>query len=160
MKTLWLGIPIALSLGAQAHAADVNIGPINISNPWVRATPKGATAGVGYMTITNKGTTPDRLTCVTPPELSKCEIHSTTMEEGVSKMRPVSDGLEIKPGETVELKPGGFHVMLSELKQPLTQGKSVKVTLQFKNAGKVTVDYPIQPVGSAGPKSNMGGMKM
>ena len=83
------------------------------------------------------------------------------MEDGVSKMRPLPDGLEIKPGETVELKPGGLHVMLSELKQPLAQGKSVKVTLQFKNAGKVTVDYPIQPVGSPGPKNNnMGGMKM
>ena len=74
MKTFWFGIPIALSFGAQAHAADVNVGPINISNPWVRATPKGATAGAGYMTITNKGTTPDRLTCVTPPDVSKCEI--------------------------------------------------------------------------------------
>jgi hypothetical protein len=152
---------MAMVFATQASAADVTVGQITIGNPWARATPKGATAGAGYMTITNKGSAPDRLSCVSASDASLCEIHSTTTEDGVSKMRPVADGLEIKPGETVELKPSGFHVMLSGLKQPLLQGKTVKVTFEFRNAGKVTVDYGIQPVGSAGPKAgNMGGMKM
>ena len=73
MKSFWLGIAIALAFGVQAHAADVNIGQIKISNPWARATPKGATAGAGYMTITNKGATPDRLTCISASDASLCE---------------------------------------------------------------------------------------
>jgi periplasmic copper chaperone A len=81
------------SVGAQM--ADYDVGSIHITQPWSRATPKGATSGAGYMTITNKGTTPDKVSCVSDDASALCEIHSMTMEGGVMKMRPVEDGLEI-----------------------------------------------------------------
>jgi periplasmic copper chaperone A len=76
------------------------------------------------------------------------EVHSMVMEQGVAKMRPVEGGLEIKPGETVELKPGSFHVMLTGLTQPLEKGQRVKATLQFEKAGKVDVEYSVEAAGA------------
>ena len=104
-----LGAAVAVLIGelwaAQVHAADYDVGPIHIAQPWARATPKGASSGAGYMTVTNNGTAPDRLCCVSSDTSAKCQIHSMTMENGVMKMRPAEGGLEIKPGETVMLKP-------------------------------------------------------
>ena len=74
-----------------------------------------------------------------------------TMEQGVARMRPVEGGLEIKPGETVELKPGSFHVMLMGLKQPLEKGQKVKGTLEFEKAGKVEIEYAVEAVGATSP---------
>ena len=89
------------------------------------------------MTVTNTGTKAERLNCVSSDAAAKCQIHEMTMAGGVMKMRPVEGGLEIKPGETVTLKPGGFHMMLVDLKAPLQQGKTVEVTLQIDNGGTV-----------------------
>jgi periplasmic copper chaperone A len=121
-------VAIILAQVSPILAADYDVGSIHIAQPWSRATPKGATAGAGYMTITNKGTTPDKVSCVSDDASAQCEIHSMTMEGGVMKMRPVEGGLEIKPGETVTLAPSGFHVMFRQLKHPLEQGKTVKAT--------------------------------
>ena len=103
------------------------------------------------MTITNKGTAPDRLVSGSTPAASGFEVHSMVMEQGVAKMRPVEGGLEIKPGETVELKPGSFHVMLTGLKQPLEKGQKVKATLEFEKAGKVDVEYSVEAAGTPSP---------
>ena len=146
---------------APTFAADYDVGSIHISQPWSRAMPKGAKAGAGYMTITNKGTTPDKVSCVSDDASGQCEIHSMTMEGGVMKMRPVQGGLEIKPGETVTLAPSGFHIMFRDLKQPLEQGKTVKATLKFDKAGSVDVEYQILAVGATAPGTASGGeMKM
>jgi copper(I)-binding protein len=83
-----------------------------------------------------------------------------TMENGVMKMRPAEGGLEIKPGETVMLKPGGYHVMLIDLKHPLEQGQSVKATLKFDIAGTVDVEYPIAAIGAPAPGADAGGGSM
>jgi len=144
-----------------AHAADYDVGSIHIAQPWSRATPKGAKAGAGYMTITNKGTTPDKVSCVSDDASTQCEIHSMTMEGGVMKMRPVEGGLEIKPGETVTLAPSGFHVMFRDLKHPLEEGKTVKATLKFDKAGTVDVEYPVVAISAPAPGAAAGGtMKM
>ena len=135
----------------SAQAADYDVGSIHISQPWSRATPKGASSGAGYMTITNKGTAPDRVSCVSSDASAQCQIHTMTMEDGVMKMRPVEGGLEIKPGETVTLKPGGLHIMLLDLKHPLEPGQSVKATLKFDHAGTVDVEYPIAAIGAPAP---------
>src|SRR6516162_426492 len=145
---------------APTFAADYDVGSIHIAQPWSRATPKGATAGAGYMTITNKGTTPDKVSCVSDDASAQCEIHSTTMEGGVMKMRPVEGGLEIKPGETVTLAPSGFHVMFRQLKHPLEQGKTVKATLKFDKAGTVDVEYPVMAIGALAPGAAVGGGNM
>jgi copper(I)-binding protein len=103
------------------------------------------------MTVTNKGSTPDRLTCVAVDAAAQCQLHTMAMEQGVMKMRPLPEGLEIKPGETVELKPAGVHLMFMGLKNPLTVGNSVKATLKLEKAGTIAVDYAIQPVGATSP---------
>jgi hypothetical protein len=143
-----------------AVAADYDVGSIHISAPWARATPKGAASGAAYMTITNSGKTADKVSCVSSDASAECQIHSMTMDNGVMQMRPVEGGLEIKPGETVTLKPGGFHMMLLNLKHPLEQGNSLKATLKFDNAGSVDVDYPIAGIGAAAPGVPAGGGTM
>ena len=144
--------PVVLApFAVPAQAADYDVGSMHISQTWSRATPKGAASGAGYMTITNKGTTPDRVSCVSDDASAQCQIHSMTMEDGVMKMRPVEGGLEIKPGETVTLKPGGFHVMFVDLKHSLEPGQSVKATLKFDNAGTVDIEYPTAAIGAPAP---------
>jgi len=141
-----------------AVAADYDVGSIHIAQPWARATPKGASSGAGYLTVTNKGTTPDRLTsCVASDASAQCQIHTMTMENGVMKMRPVEGGLEIKPGETVTLKPAGLHVMLVDLKHPLEQGTTIAATLQFEKAGTVKIEFPVMAIGAPAPGASTGG---
>jgi copper(I)-binding protein len=158
------GAVLALGLvqisALSAHAADVDVGSIHISQPWARATPKGATSAAAYMTVTNNGKTADRVSCVSSDASAECQIHSMTMDNGVMVMRPVDGGLEIKPGETVTLRPGGFHMMLLNLKHPLEQGNSLQATLKFDSGGTVQVDYPIAAIGAAAPGVPAGGGTM
>ncbi len=149
-----LALALSISSGG-AKAEDYKVGTIEISNPWARATPKGATVAGAYMKISNKGSAPDRLVRGSTPVAGSFEVHSMAMEQGVAKMRPVEGGLEIKPGETIELKPGSFHVMLTGLKQPLAKGQKVKGTLEFEKAGKVDVEYAVEPVGASAPAMDM-----
>jgi copper(I)-binding protein len=145
---------------SAAAAGDYDVGSIHISQPWSRATPKGATTGAGYMTLSNKGATPERVSCVSDDASAQCQIHTMTMEGGVMKMRPVEGGLEIKPGESVTLKPGGNHMMFLSLKHPLEQGGMVKATLKFDHAGAVDVEYPVLAIGAPAPGASAGGSMM
>jgi copper(I)-binding protein len=147
--TILLAAAISLLAGA-ASAEDYTIGTIRIGNPWARATPKGADVAGAYMSISNKGAAPDRLIGGSTPVAGRFEIHRMLMEQGVMKMRPVEGGLEIKPGQTVEFKPGSFHVMLTGLKQPLEKDQRVKATLEFEKAGKVDIEYSVEAVGATG----------
>jgi periplasmic copper chaperone A len=157
-KAFVLAAALMLTAGS-AIAQTYKAGAIEIEQPWARATPKGATIGAGYMKITNTGTEPDRLVGGSAPFTGRLEVHSMTMEQGVMKMRELKDGLEIKPGETVELKPGGYHMMFVGLKQPLKQGEDLTVTLKFAKAGTIEVKYPVESVGAGGPAGGQG-MKM
>jgi hypothetical protein len=151
---------LAQIVAVPAQATDYDVGPMHISQPWARATPKGANSAAAYMTITNNGKTPDRVTCVSSDASAECQIHTMTMDNGVMMMRPVEGGLEIKPGETVTLKPASLHIMLLNLKHPLEQGNTMKATLKFDNAGTVDVDYPIAAIGAAAPGVPAGGGTM
>lgn len=140
----------ALALVAStAVAHDYKIGALQIAHPWARATPKGAAVGGGYFKITNTGSTPDRLVSGTSEISGRFEVHEMSMDNGVMKMRQLKDGIEIKPGETVEFKPGGYHVMMLDLKGPIKEGERVKGTLVFEKAGKVDVEYAVVPVGGS-----------
>ena len=132
----------------EAAAADFTVGNIQIGNPWTRATPKGADVAGGYMKITNKGSVPDSLIGGSSAAADRFEVHEMSMVDGVMKMRPLAKGLEVKPGETVELKPGSFHIMLMGLKQQLEKGRKVKGTLIFEKAGKVDIEYAVEPLGA------------
>jgi copper(I)-binding protein len=149
MKRFTICLTAALAIfGCAAQAAEFTVGNLQIANPWTRATPKGSTVAGGYLVITNKGTAPDRLVGGSAAVASRFEVHRMAMENGVMIMRPVEGGLEIKPGESVELKPGSFHVMLMGLKQPLEKGQHVKGTLEFEKAGKVNIEYAVEAIGA------------
>ncbi len=143
-----LAAVLALVPGVIA-AHDFKLGSLEIGHPWARATPKGASVAGGYLKITNKGTTPDRLVSGTAAFARRFEIHEMKMVDGVMQMRPLPAGLEIKPGETVELKPGSYHLMFMALKDPLKQGETVKGTLTFEKAGTVEVEYKVEAIGAA-----------
>jgi periplasmic copper chaperone A len=123
-------------------------GSLVIEAPWSRATPGGAKVGGGYMRIVNRGGEPDRLTGGTTAVAGGFEIHETSTVDGVARMRPVEGGLVIPPGGAVELKPGGLHVMLVDLKRPLKQGETIVGTLVFEKAGSVPVTYQVGGVGA------------
>lgn len=135
---------------APAADAPIKAGSLLINQPWSRATPGGARVGGGYMTITNNGATADRLIGGSAEIARALEVHEMKMEGSTMRMRPLEKGLEIKPGETVELKPGGYHIMLIDLKGPLKEGAKVKGQLVFEKAGKVDVEFSIQPRGATG----------
>jgi len=144
-------------LANQAYAADYKVGSLQISQPWARATPKGASSAAAYMTVANGGTTAQRLSCVSSDASTECQIHEMTMDGGVMKMRPLQGGLEVKPGETVTLKPGGFHVMLVGLKQPLQTGKSLDATFKVEGGDTVQIEFPIAAIGAPAPGTAQGG---
>ena len=131
-----------------AHADDVMIGNLKLTAAWARATPKGATVGGGYFTITNTGNAADRLVGGTSDVSNRFEIHEMSMDKGVMKMREVISGIEIKPGQTVRFEPSGYHIMFVGLKQPLKQGDHVKATLQFEKAGNASVYFVVESIGA------------
>jgi len=153
----------ALTVSASAaHAQGVKVGDLVISQAWSRATPGGAKTGGGYLTIENKGSAPDRLIGASADVAGKVEVHEMATNNGVMTMRPLESGLTIDPGKTVKLAPGGSHLMMMDLKNPLKQGEKLPITLQFEKAGKVAVTLDVQGVGAKGPggASDMDGMKM
>ena len=156
MKSILLATFLALAATA-ASGHEYKLGSLEIKHPWSRATPKGASVAGGYMTLINNGSTPDRLVGGTNENATKFEMHEMKMDNGVMKMRSLPKGIEIKPGEKVELKPGSYHLMFVGLKQPFEKGKRVKGTLQFEKAGTVDVEYVVEAVGGT-PAMDHGGM--
>jgi copper(I)-binding protein len=146
---------VSLLAPGAAAAADYTLGALRIENPWTRATPKGASVAGGYVRIVNTGTAADRLIGGSAAFAARFEVHEMKMENGIMQMRPIAAGLEIKPGETVELRPGGYHVMFMDLKEPPLAGGRVKGTLVFEKAGTVEIEYSVAPIG--GPSPQRGG---
>src|ERR1700761_8824720 len=146
-----------IAVAAPACADEVKAGDLVITQAWTRATPGGAKTGGGFLTIENKGSAPDKLVGVSADVAGKVEVHQMSMDGGVMKMRPVEGGLTIDPGKTLKLAPGGYHLMMMDLKSPLKQGDKLPVTLQFEKAGKVAVTLDVQAVGAPAPSGNMGG---
>jgi periplasmic copper chaperone A len=146
-------------LGAPSHAVPARlvetvadqtykVGALVIVAPWTRATPGGAQVGGGYLVVTNTGAEADRLIGGSLPIATSVEVHEMSMADGVMKMRKLDKGLEIEPGQTVELKPGGYHIMFMGLREGLKQGQPVKGTLVFEKAGTVEVEYRVAPIGA------------
>ena len=149
-RRLALAASFAL-LALPARALDYKLGAIEIGQPWTRATPPTAPSGVGFLTTTNTGTTPDRLIAVKSPAADKVEIHEMTMDGNVMRMRELEKGVEIPPGGTVELKPGGFHIMFMGLKAPFAKDTKVPATLVFEKAGSIDVELLVQAMGAQPP---------
>jgi copper(I)-binding protein len=151
LRALVLAAFASLAVMPTAFGHEVKVGDLTISEMWTRATPGGAKVAGGYFTITNAGTAPDRLVSATSPASAKVEVHEMAMKDGVMTMRPLESGLAIAPGKSVTLAPGGFHLMLTDLKEPLKEGGLLPIDLTFEKAGKVQATLHIRGVGSKGP---------
>jgi len=118
--------------------------PIRIENPWSRPTAPGQMVGGGFMTIVNESAANDRLISASSPVAADVQIHNTSMDNGVMRMRQITEGLEIPANGKVELKPRSLHIMFMQLKAPLEAGNSFPVQLQFEKAGTVTAQFQIE----------------
>jgi copper(I)-binding protein len=135
----------AAVLAASVTAAhEFKVGALYIGHPWSRPTPKGANIAGGYLTITNKGKVADRLIGGGSPAASQIELHEMANVDGATKTRVLANGLEIKPGETVKLRPGAHRILLLGLKEPFELGQKVNGTLVFEKAGSVEIVYNIE----------------
>src|SRR5262245_5265108 len=141
-----LAIAVAAAMSACSPAPTGGTG-ITVDHAWTNATPAGATVGAGYMTIRNGDDAPARLTGVASSASERADIHVRSLENGVMSMRPVDGALEIPAGGSVELKPSGMHLMLIGLKQPLTEGTTVPVTLVFDSGERVDVALAVRAIG-------------
>lgn len=136
------------------NAGSARIGDIVVEGAWTRQAPPSSKVLGGYASITNTGTASDRLVAAKAAFSKRVEVHEMKMDNGVMKMNAVAGGLEIKPGETVELKLGSFHLMFMEATSPKA-GETVPVTLVFDTAGVVVVHMPVAAIG-AGKAPAMG----
>jgi len=125
-----------------AVAHDYKVKDLTIGHPWARPTPGGVTNGAVYVTLINQGKTPDRLLQASSPIAAGVMLHSNVKEGDIVRMRHV-ESVEIPPGQTVELKPGGLHIMLMGLTRPLKEGDMVPLTLTFANEGEVAIEVMV-----------------
>ena len=146
-ELLFAATVIFAGLCGHLQAHETKAGTLTIAHPWVRMVP-GSKVGAGYLTITNTGSAPDRLIGGSLTGAARVEVHSSSNEGGVARMRPVEGGLEIKPQQTIKLAPGGYHLMLMDLTGSFVDGEMVPGTLQFEKAGTVPVEFEAQPVGA------------
>lgn len=143
---------LALSLlPVAAFAHGFTAGDLKIGHPWTRATPAGADMAAGYLTVTNTGKTADVLESATADAAAGVMIHQSTVKDGVMHMDAMDKGVEIAPGQTVTLAPGGTHLMWMGVKAPLKQGDMISGTLTFKNAGTVPVGFKVEAMGAKEP---------
>jgi len=156
VRTFAYAAAFAALLVAPAGAQDGKAGDLVVTQAWSRATPGGARIAGGYLTIENKGAVADRLIGAAMDVAGKVEVHEMAMNNGVMTMRALDKGLAIEPGKTVKFAPGGYHLMLMDLKSPLKQGDKVPVTLEFEKAGKVKLAFGVQGVGAKGPAAGEG----
>jgi copper(I)-binding protein len=153
-----LALAVGLLVGPSAFAHEFKAGDIEIEHPWSRATPAGAKVAAGYLKLTNEGSTADRLVSVTGAIAGKSEIHEMAVDgNGVMTMRELKDGVEVPAGATVELKPGSFHIMFMDLKEPAREGEHFKGTLTFEKAGTVDVEFAVDKMGATGGHDAHGG---
>ncbi len=139
---------LAAAEPATAEPVSYTIGSLKIDEPWARATPGGATVAAGYLKLTNTGPAADKFVGASSPVSGRTELHDMTMDNGVAKMRHLTDGIEIPAGSAVALAPGGMHVMFLDLKAHIEAGQSVPVELEFEKAGKVIVVFKARPIGA------------
>ena len=139
---------IALGLSFSTQAQEVKVGSIKVENAYTRATVPGQQVAGGFMKIENKGAA-DQLISASSPASSEVQLHEMAMEGNVMRMRQVKE-VVVPAGGTVELKPGGLHLMFMNIKTPLTAGETVPVKLKFAKAGEVEIKMPVNAMGNPG----------
>lgn len=153
--TVLAGLVFAATGVAPVQAEVASIGPIQAEAAWARATAPHMQAGAVFLTLHNTGSAPDRLIGAAAPVARVTELHTHLMEGGIMRMRPV-EAIDLPPGQTVALQPGGDHVMLIGLTQRLVEGETFPLTLTFAQAGRLAVSVSIAPIGAMGPGQDHG----
>jgi copper(I)-binding protein len=138
---------VLVSHAAAAQSSPPSPADIMVDDAWARATSPSQKVGGIFVSIMEMGA-PDKLVSVSSPIADSLELHETINDNGIMKMRPVA-ALPLASGETVELKPGGYHIMAMGLKQQLVPGASFPVTLHFEKAGDVTVTATVKAAGAS-----------
>jgi copper(I)-binding protein len=139
-----VGLPLRHSAAADG---------VTVHQAWARASAGGGTTGAAYLSLMG-GDQPDGLVGASTPVAATAEVHETTNDNGIMKMRPVGT-VPIPPHQMVTLSPGGYHIMMTGLKHKLVAGESFPLTLTFAHTAPVTVDVKVQAVGSAPPMEHM-----
>ena len=147
MRARLFALFLALGQAGLAWPHSHEKGEIQVRHPWSRATPPGAQVAVGYMEIRNHGAQPDRLVAVSTPVAKRVEMHVTQREGEVMRMRQVKH-FEIPARERVALRPGGSHLMLVDITQPLKKGERFTMRLHFERAGELDIELEVQEQGS------------
>ena len=142
MRTLWILAALAGLAAGPASAHEFELGALTIEHPWAR--PAASGNGAAYFTIENAGSAADRLTSISSPVAATAELHTSMVDaQGVASMHPVQ-AVDVPAGGQAKLAPGGLHVMLMGLSQPLKEGQSFPLTLAFEHGGKVTVQVEVE----------------
>ncbi len=141
MRTLLLvfAVSITAACGAPPEVAQRLV----VEDAWAAPTPGGVDVSAGYLTISNNGGAEDRLLAVSSPRAERVELHETTMDQDVMRMRPVN-ALVIPAGGEIALAPGGRHLMFYGVSPPFTLDEEIRVQLSFENAGVVEVTLPVR----------------
>ncbi len=149
MRLAWKAAAAGLMFAAfAAQAHEYQLGDLTIGHPWAR--PTANKLGAAYLTVKNGGAETDTLLSASSPDAEKVQIHEHVHDaNGVMRMRPVEGGLKIPAGETVELKPGGYHIMLIGLTHNLEEGQRIPLKLSFEHSGQMDVEVKIEKTPSA-----------
>lgn len=140
----------AMLAGGPAATHGYGEGDIQVRHPWTRATPPGAKVAAGYLEIRNLGKTPDRVIGASTLAAERVELHLMSHEGDVMKMREVK-GFDVPARQRLTLRPGGLHLMIVGLKQPLTMGGRIPLTLRFERAGEIKIELEVQAADSRKP---------
>ncbi len=148
MTMKWLALALALvglaACGRVEHHA--RIGELEVTLPWSREVSPHAPVAAGFLSIRNRGEADDRLVAVRSDAVERVEIHELRHEDGMVRMRELAEGLPLPGGATVELKPGGHHLMFFAPGNAFTAGRRVKATLVFAAAGELEVMFDVRLV--------------
>ena len=144
MKQILVALILVFGVMGDTQAADpITVGELVISDVWARATPPNVKTGAVYITITNHGNSMEMIKSISTEIAGKAMVHQSIEVDGIMKMEHMMHVM-IKPGTTLIMKPGGFHVMLMKLKEPLTDGESFPMTITFDKAGDVNLEIEIK----------------
>jgi periplasmic copper chaperone A len=142
-------------INAAAAAHEYKVGNLEIVHPWARAQLKGSDVADGFMKIINHGSTPDRLLSITVEFAKTAQIHDMKMDGTTMQMVELKNGLDIPAGATVQLKPNALHVMFMGMKEELAPDELIPGELNFEKAGKIKVEFMIEPAGTDHSMDNM-----
>ena len=137
------GRVLAVLLAGMLASLPAFAGELAVTKAWSRSTPPGVTVGVAYLTLKNDTGKSDRLLKITTPVAAKVQVHRTEIQDGMARMREVAV-LHVDAGQSLEFEPGGMHLMLMGLKQPLVEGEAFELDLLFEVAGPRKLRVPVR----------------